>query len=219
MDRIQKTLEILHADSADVPSGAACVLEEMKVPWQFIDVLNWPAFPFRPDVFFRAAYTDRSVLLQYRVLEPVIRACCRENNGPVWKDSCVEFFFMPEEESIYYNFEFSCTGKILLAAGQDRFNRVYASEQIISGIQLYSSAGSSPFEEKPSSGEWILTAVIPFASFFKSRITDLSGKTGRANFYKCGDYSSGSHYLSWNPVLSEKPDFHRPESFGVLKFI
>jgi hypothetical protein len=39
-----------------------------------------------------------------------------------------------------------------------------------------------------------------------------------ANFYKCGDDTSKRHYLSWNPVKTAKPDFHRPEYFGILNF-
>ena len=38
----------------------------------------------------------------------------------------------------------------------------------------------------------------------------------RANFYKCGDKTAHPHFLSWNPVVSSKPDFHRPECFGEL---
>ena len=38
----------------------------------------------------------------------------------------------------------------------------------------------------------------------------------RANFYKCGDKTAHPHYLSWSPIHTEKPDFHRPEFFGEL---
>ena len=40
----------------------------------------------------------------------------------------------------------------------------------------------------------------------------------RANVYKCGDRTVRPHYLSWNPVASDTPDFHRPQDFGVLDF-
>ena len=36
------------------------------------------------------------------------------------------------------------------------------------------------------------------------------------NFYKCGDATEMPHYLSWNPIQTERPDFHRPEFFGEL---
>jgi hypothetical protein len=43
-------------------------------------------------------------------------------------------------------------------------------------------------------------------------------ETLRANFYKCGDGTSVPHYLSWNQVITETPDFHRPEFFGEISF-
>ncbi|HPH75320.1 MAG TPA: carbohydrate-binding family 9-like protein, partial [Bacteroidales bacterium] len=27
------------------------------------------------------------------------------------------------------------------------------------------------------------------------------------------------HFVTWNPVGTEKPDYHRPEFFGILKFV
>ncbi len=43
-----------------------------------------------------------------------------------------------------------------------------------------------------------------------------SGLEMRGNFYKCGDNTRFEHYGMWNPVKSDHPDFHRPESFGKL---
>ena len=40
----------------------------------------------------------------------------------------------------------------------------------------------------------------------------------RANVYKCGDLTAHEHYLSWNPVSSPSPDFHRPQDFGLMRF-
>ena len=36
---------------------------------------------------------------------------------------------------------------------------------------------------------------------------------------KCGDDLTVPHFLSWNPIKTEKPDFHRPEFFGTVKFV
>jgi hypothetical protein len=38
----------------------------------------------------------------------------------------------------------------------------------------------------------------------------------RANFYKIAIATSAPHYLSWNPINSEEPDFHRAVDFGRL---
>ncbi|WP_350005689.1 carbohydrate-binding family 9-like protein, partial [Phocaeicola dorei] len=46
----------------------------------------------------------------------------------------------------------------------------------------------------------------------------LDGMVVRANFYKCGDELQKPHFLSWSPIKIEKPDFHRPDFFGLLEF-
>ncbi|MGN1071022.1 MAG: carbohydrate-binding family 9-like protein [Candidatus Fimadaptatus sp.] len=38
----------------------------------------------------------------------------------------------------------------------------------------------------------------------------------RGNVYKGGGKTRFEHYGMWNPVTSDHPDFHRPESFGLL---
>ena len=40
----------------------------------------------------------------------------------------------------------------------------------------------------------------------------------RGNIYKCGDRTAHPHYLSWAPIGTPSPDFHRPEYFGEVLF-
>ena len=37
------------------------------------------------------------------------------------------------------------------------------------------------------------------------------------NFYKCADKSDHPHFVSWNPIDTAAPDFHRPEFFGIME--
>jgi len=36
---------------------------------------------------------------------------------------------------------------------------------------------------------------------------------------KISDELPISHYLSWNPIHTGTPDFHRPEFFGGIRFV
>jgi hypothetical protein len=36
------------------------------------------------------------------------------------------------------------------------------------------------------------------------------------NFYKCADGTDSMHYVTWAPIKTERPDFHRPEFFGEI---
>ena len=65
---------------------------------------------------------------------------------------------------------------------------------------------------------WEATLEGSFNVFFKHSDFLPDGKEITANFYKCGDDLTVPHFVSWNPIKTEKPDFHRPEFFGKLKF-
>jgi hypothetical protein len=65
---------------------------------------------------------------------------------------------------------------------------------------------------------WTLTVAVPIEAFSLSPVTALSGRTLRANFYKCGDELPTPHFLSWSPIKTPKPSFHEPRFFGDLFF-
>jgi hypothetical protein len=125
----------------------------------------------------------------------------------------------PEGNGIYYNLEFNGIGTCLMGTGTARENSVRANPGIISKIRRLSSVGEKPVTERVGKYEWTIVIAIPFEIFFHHKIKELKGKTFRANFYKCGDMLSVPHYVTWNPVGTEKPDYHQPAYFGILKFL
>ena len=184
-----------------------------------IDLLNWEGYSYKPEVSVAMSYSDRELFLKYYVKENYFKAEKTESNQMVCEDSCVEFFVSPEDDGIYYNLEFNGIGTCLLGSGTERANSTRANPEIISKIRRESSAGKMPFKEIVGDNNWTITIAIPFEVFFHHKIRDLKGKTFRANFYKCGDMLSVPHFVTWNPVGTDKPDYHRPEYFGILKFV
>ncbi|MBP3775310.1 MAG: hypothetical protein ILA34_08170 [Bacteroidaceae bacterium] len=210
-----KQIKSIVRSAADVP----VVLDRVEIPFVKIGQVNWPdSFPYKPDVEFRMAYNDLSLLLHFRVRELIVRAVYGKDNGQVWTDSCVEFFSVPAGDGIYYNLECNCIGTVLLAAGPHRENREHAGPDTLGSIQRWASLGRAPFEEKAAPVLWEVALIVPYTAFFKHRIRSVRGKTIKANFYKCGDELRTPHFLSWNPIRLEKPNFHCPEFFGELTF-
>lgn len=201
-------------DAQQVPN----VFDRENVAYHPIDRVNWEAYPYQPHASFRIAHTDESILLHYRVTEDSVRARYGEENGSVWTDSCVEFFSVPAGDGIYYNLECNCIGTILLAAGAERNHREAAPLEITGQVKRWASLGREPFEERVGACTWEVALLIPYSVFFKHTITGLDGAVVRANFYKCGDELQKPHFLSWNPIKIENPDFHRPDFFGTLEF-
>lgn len=199
-------------DAAQVSAA----LDQAAIPFHTIDTVNWAEFPYKPDVKFRAAHTGDSILLNYRVTEEAVRAAAAHDNGPVWEDSCVEFFVSFDGKR-YHNVECNCVGTILSAVGEGRDNRTSVPQQILDNVKRYSSLSA---DNLPADGpvSWEVSLIIPAATFIGSDIKDLSGRDATCNFYKCGDKLPTPHFLSWNPIEVPNPDFHRPEHFGSIHF-
>ena len=80
------------------------------------------------------------------------------------------------------------------------------------------SLPGTPFEEREGDNRWSVVLAIPPQALFRHALTDWSGAEARANLFKCGDDLSHPHFLSWRPIRTEKPNFHRPEFFDHIKF-
>jgi hypothetical protein len=184
-----------------------------------VDTINWKGFEYKPEVSVALAYGDKGIYIKYYVKENYIKAEKTESNEMVCEDSCVEFFVSPETDGIYYNIEFNAIGTCLLGSGTDRASSKRVDPAIISKIRRITSEGTKPFKEKTGEHIWTITIAIPFVVFFRHKIISLKGKTFMANFYKCGDKLSVPHYVTWNQVGTKEPDYHRPEYFGMLKFV
>lgn len=179
-----------------------------------VDCVPWPEqFPLKPEVKARIAHSETALFLRFDVKENGVRAVCTEANGPVWEDDCVEFFVKDSASDHYYNFENNCIGTGLAARRLSRDEFAFLDEAAASRIIRRASLPCQPIDIDGPYG-WCLEIEIPF------EILDCPAKPEAllANFYKCGDKTKQAHFLCWNPIETEKPDFHRPEFFGRLIF-
>lgn len=193
------------------------VFKEKDIQYNAVDNVNWPSdYPYKPDFKLAVAHDGKNIFIHYKVSEKTSRAAADMDCGPVWEDSCVEFFFAPDENG-YYNFECTCIGKLLIAYGADRHERQQSPREALEMVGRWASIGTEPFAEKPC-GPWEVALAIPVSALFRHEIHDLDNLVAKANFYKCGDLLSTPHFISWAPIKTETPDFHRPEFFAELEF-
>lgn len=195
---------------------ASHILETQTVSNR-INVINWQKYNYRPNVNFRIGHVQNEIWLKYDVNEKHILARETTTNGAVHKDSCVEFFISVDGKN-YYNLEVNCIGTVHLAHGPGRGNRKFVDPDIIKKIAVESSLGNQPFEEKTGNFDWEMIIRIPSECLAFDQIKSFNGMKATANFYKCGDDTSEPHYITWNPVKTENPDYHRPEFFGKIYF-
>lgn len=186
---------------------------------QAVACCNWPgAYPYAPQVVFRMFHTGRHLMLRFDVAERYTAARVTEDNGEVWTDSCVEFFIALDEKG-YYNFETTAIGRMLLGYRRSRNEGVeHAAADVLASVKRTTTLPAEPFAEREGDNRWSVTLAIPAEALFRHALSDWSGVEARMNLYKCGDNLSHPHFLSWRPIASEKPDFHRPEFFERVKF-
>lgn len=214
-----KKLNIPHLKSLDGQSiySAADILEESG-KLDVIEVLNWAEkYPYRPITYFFIARSSDGLYLRFSVKGTMLKAVYSKDLSPVHEDSCIEFFCMPVGADKYMNFEFNCIGTCDASRRSSRKENVekFSAEELKT-IERIPSMGNRAFKEMEGMFEWELTVKIPF------KLMGLDGNNLPekilGNFYKCADDTDSKHFVTWAPINTEKPDFHRPEFFGELYF-
>jgi hypothetical protein len=165
-----------------------------------------------PEVRFSLAHNGQYLFLKFFVEEQEIRARVMKTNGPVWGDSCVEFF-VSFDESGYYNFEFNCIGTVLGAFGKSRSERTFLPERSLGKI-----ATATKLNRSNGNFSWEIAITLPVEVFIHHSFQSINGVTCKGNFYKCGDELSEPHYLSWKNIESNEPNFHLPQFFSEIVF-
>jgi len=204
---------------ADV-NNPALIIESMEsVQDNSLSCVNWPSlYPSKPEVSFKIAHNGDYLFLQFFVEENEILAEVTEDNGAVWTDSCVEFFMSPEDSPYYYNLEVNCIGSALLGYRKGRENVVHGDQAVMKQIKRYPSLGTDAIKKRKGDIKWNMVIAIPVSTYWNSGLKSFNGVKAKANFYKCGDNLTVPHYLSWNPISTQKPNFHAPQYFGEIQF-
>lgn len=186
--------------------------------WASIDCFPWDC-PGHPEAEAMLAYDDTGIYVALRAREKNIRAVVTKQNGPVYTDSCLEFFLnpAPHSQNNYINFECNPCGFMLVEVGEKRGTRKLQTE--IDTRTLF-RIEALPSLDAYNGSDWSLVYHVPFAF-----LTDLIPEFDPAamapmacNFYKCGDDTAEPHWSCWNPIDLPQPDFHCPAFFGRVEW-
>jgi len=174
-----------------------------------IDSYVWEG-DYKPEARAYVAWDEEGFQVLLCANEEVICTKATKFNDSVCEDSCLEFFLKPlAEDSHYMNFETNADGVALIGFCVDRSDMRYLDAK---------PDGMNYRASKHEGGWWAVSYTIPYALLEKMYgRRPQPGDVMRGNFYKC-DESVHPHFGSWNPVVAEKPDFHRPECFAQIVF-
>ena len=182
-----------------------------------VDKVNWPdTFPYCPKTSVEIDNNRDFLFLKFAVKGEQLRAVTVEDQGPVWEDSCVEFFCQVPGDNHYMNFETNCVGAMVASRrlGRDEDVQPLPPEEMAL-IERKCSFPREVIEEKDGLFEWTVELKIPLSLIFREKEPSFP-LTLRANFYKCADKTKKPHFVSWQPIYLPNPNFHCPEFFGEI---
>lgn len=185
-----------------------------KVDWECIQSIEITHYPwgkkYMPKTYAWLYHVEgEGFYLKMRCEEQEPRAIYTEDNKPVYRDSCMEFFanYYPEEEGTgYINFEMNSNGAVLCQYGTAE-ERYFLSDK---GLVV-----PKPVVTK---GEdyWEIQLMIPESFIKEVYQKEEINSYIIGNFYKCGDDTHTPHYGSWSAIDHPTPAFHKPEFFGKM---
>ena len=152
--------------------------------------------------------SPQELAVYFKVEEPWSPSQYLADGGAVYRDSCVELF-VRHAGNPYLNFEVNRAGCLLAQRGKQREGRQsFAPHELRRVIRL-----APTHRNLRATSCWEVALIIP---------RDLMERTANklpespelwGNLYKCGDALKAPHWMSYFPVPTERPDFHRPECF------
>lgn len=194
-------------------AGAEDVMVK-KAALASVDSVNWPeSYPYAPECSVRVARGDNHLAVMFDVTGKDIRAVEMNDNGRSWEDSCCEIFLSVDGKT-YFNIEVTCIGSVLVGEGTRRQGRVQLPAEDVASILRWSSLERKSYDISGGNHHWRVTVLVPFSVIGLN--PDVLPDEIYGNFYKCGDLTAHPHFVSWNPVATPSPDFHRPEFFGKI---
>ena len=163
--------------------------------------------------FFSAVWNEDYLILRYLTQNAPIIVRNLVNQGAVSDDSCVEAFFLPEGSERYFNIEFNIACYINAARRLSRHDKIPLSAEECASIKRVASPEVNAPVEYSDAEDWTLTMSIPWKLLGTE---PRPGMRMKGNFYACAGDAPKPYFLSWAPIDTEKPDFHRPEFFGDI---
>lgn len=199
-----------------------------KPMWKKTEIISiakhmGPLPSFVPTVEAKMRYDENNVYVIFRVKDRYVQSRILEFNGNVSSESCVEFFFAPDENHplSYFNLEINAGGTPLMfyiTKPMSEIQRLKKEE--IEQIEIAHSMPRVVFPEIQEPVTWTIECRIPFSMLEKyAKVSrPAKGVQWKGNFYKTGSRTSNPNYMTWAFVDYPRPNFHLPQYFGTIQF-
>ena len=162
--------------------------------------------PYSPEkVEFRVLHDGHSLFVRFDTWEEEVRATYTVPNDPVCRDSCVEFFFQPDNaDPRYLSFEINPLGTLLIGLGSGIPDIVYLPDD------------RSQFNIETFREDQHCEGCYEIPETFMRKFYGSLSPVIKGNFMKCADASAKPHHGCWSKIQMPHPAFHVPQFFGTI---
>ena len=178
-------------------------------PLGAMELYPWDESGYTPKATITMVYNEE--MLRVRLQSPIceLTVLTNQDDGPVWKDNCLELFLAPyPDHPDYINFECNPLCAMVIGKGAGRKNRI----SLVSLLKPLMKVSSTIYAGKG----YEINYTIPLAALAEIYDRPLlqKGDILRMNAYICGEATPIMHFGMLFPIETPAPDFHRPEFFG-----
>jgi hypothetical protein len=158
----------------------------------------------------RVGLRGRTLLVRFDGRDDGVVATRTKRDEPLWREDVFEVFLAPRNPpALYYEFEVNPLGAL--------FDARVESPELSRATMRVDPAWDCPGLEarvtrRPE--RWSALLQIPLEALVGEG--EALPSSWRANFYRI-DRGAPDEYSAWSPTLTDPPDFHVPEKFGVLR--
>ena len=211
-------LPLIHNLNTLTPAETAQTLRDKGTQVE-INCLNWAKdFPKSPESRVMLAHDGNAIYALFTLHTDELRAAATADLQPVASDNCFEIFLKKAGDTHYCNFEFNYRGFANVSRRPGRMGAVKFTPDKLAQIGRYPLTDAPlPHESRKAdpAEEVALLAVIPLSLIE----VEPDAKTPIAlegNIYSCSDGCKEPYFLTWAPVPTPTPDFHRPDYFAPI---
>jgi hypothetical protein len=133
----------------------------------------------------------------------------------LWERDVVEVFINPQPQTMNHYYEFEVAP-----------NNLWIDLEINLDRTPFNDPGwNSGFDHATkidlTRHQWTCEMRIPLRALSDSDVPPPPGEAWRVNFFRADGVGDNDHrrLLAWSPVPGEKPNFHTPNRFGILRFV
>ena len=126
-------------------------------------------------------------------------------------------FISPDPDHVdrYTNFEINCRGVCMDSRPGTPNRKAWNAE----GLECAGQIMGTLNDDADTDLCWTMEVTIPFKNFgcYAKRVPPKPGDIWRMGFNRCGG-KTNEQYSQWSSSCTERPRFHYPPRFGIVKF-